>query len=290
MPHHTVSSDALSRDGLDDHLALLVAQSPPERRRHIALLRSVCAGVLSLPPLPSEAVVHQPEASAETVLADFAEQFSTDVSGVTAQHRAALTAALGEATFPAVIQCYIADFLPRVAAGLTALGLPVPWAAAPRWEPSVDAAAVLFTEVLPGVARLRTLDPVTTEIVRLRGAAAHHCRLCNSLRESTALEAGGSESLYDDIHSYESSVLLSDTHKAALRYTDALIWSPGHVDATVVAGVLEHFTPAQARELTLDVLRNASNKIAVAMAADAPRVTHGTEVYRIDAEGQPVYG
>ena len=48
----------------------------------------------------------------------------------------------------------------------------------------------------------------------------------------------------------------------------------------------EHFSVQQARELTLDVLRNASNKIAVALKADAPRVEHGTERYVIDAEGQ----
>ena len=36
---------------------------------------------------------------------------------------------------------------------------------------------------------------VTTEVVRLRGAVAHNCRLCKSLRESTALDAGGTESM-----------------------------------------------------------------------------------------------
>jgi hypothetical protein len=37
------------------------------------------------------------------------------------------------------------------------------------------------------------------------------------------------------------------------------------------------------------VMRNASNKIAVALRADAPRVEHGTARYYIDADGQPVY-
>ena len=58
-------------------------------------------------------------------------------------------------------------------------------------------ATLLFNAFLPGVARLRELDPVTTEIVRLRGATQHNCRLCKSLREGHALDAGGSESLYD---------------------------------------------------------------------------------------------
>jgi alkylhydroperoxidase family enzyme len=142
---------------------------------------------------------------------------------------------------------------------------------------------------LPAVARLRELDPVTTEVVRLRGAVAHNCRLCKSLRESGALDAGGSESLYDDIERYESSHLLTDAHKAALRYADALIWTPSDIEHAVAAGVTAHFTAGQARELTLDVMRNASNKIAVALKADAPRVEQGTERYLIDADGQTVY-
>ena len=48
----------------------------------------------------------------------------------------------------------------------------------------------------------------------------------------------------------------------------------------------KHFTAEQARELTLDVMRNASNKIAVALEADAPRVEDGTERYVIDVDGQ----
>jgi alkylhydroperoxidase family enzyme len=113
--------------------------------------------------------------------------------------------------------------------------------------------------------------------------------LCKSLRDSAALDSGGSESLYDDIERYEDSRSLTDGHKAALRYADALIWSPSRIDPAVAADVLQHFPPAQARELTLDVMRNASNKIAVALRADAPRVEQGTSLYTIDADGQPVY-
>jgi hypothetical protein len=37
-------------------------------------------------------------------------------------------------------------------------------------------------------------------------------------------------------------------------------------------------------------MRDACNKIAVSMGADAPRVSEGTEEYRIDADGQTVFG
>jgi alkylhydroperoxidase family enzyme len=240
--------------------------------------------------LPSETFAAQPDSDAEAVVADFAEQFSIDVSMVTDDQRAALTDALGRGAFGAVVQMYIADFLPRITAGLTALGLPPDRAPTePRWDSDADASDVVFNHLLPGIARLRSLDPVTTEVVRLRGAGAHNCRLCKSLRDTTALDAGGSEGLYGEIERYEDSGLLTDAHRAALRYVDALVWSPAHIAPEIAGGVRKYFTAEQSRELTLDVLRNASNKIAVAMRADAPRVEQGTSLYTINADGQPVY-
>jgi len=277
-------------DEIDSWLSRLTRQSPAGQQRIIGLIRTTCADAVSLSALPSELAGAQAESEIETVVADFAEQFSIDVSTVTDAQRAALTGALGRGAFGAVMQMYVADFLPRVAAGLTALGLPVDWISPePKWDSETDASDVVFNHLLPGIARLRSLDPVTTEVVRLRGAVAHNCRLCKSLRDSTALDSGGSESLYDDIERYEDSRSLTDGHKAALRYADALIWSPSHIEPAVAADVLQHFSPVQARELTLDVMRNASNKIAVALKADAPRVEEGTSLYTIDADGQPVY-
>lgn len=274
-------------DDLDTVLTELVAQSPADQQRLVALVRATCGETLSLTPLPAEVSVSAPESETDKVVAQFAEQFSVDVSAVSDHQRQALGAALGAATFGAVVQMFVADFLPRVRNGLEVLGLPVHWVPDnPAWDSCIDAADVLFNRLLPGVARLRSLDPVTSEVVRLRGAVAHDCRLCKSLREGNALDAGGSESLYQDIEHYEASEQLTDAHKAALRYADALIWSPARISPAVASVVREHFSPEQARELTLDVMRNASNKIAVALKADAARVEEGTERYLIDADGQ----
>jgi len=277
-------------DEIDTWLSRLIWQSPVGQQRLVGLIRATCATAVSLPALPSELAVAQPESDVESVVAEFAEQFSIDVSMVTDVQRAALADALGRGAFGAVMQIYIADFLPRVAAGLTALGLPVAWAPTePQWDSDTDASDVVFNQLLPGIACLRSLDPLITEVVRLRGAVAHNCRLCKSLRDSTALDSGGSESLYDDIERYEDSGLFTDGHKAALRYVDALVWSPARITPEIAGGVRKYFTAEQSRELTLDVMRNASNKIAVAMQADAPRVEQGTALYFIDAEGHPVY-
>jgi alkylhydroperoxidase family enzyme len=275
-----------------DDLTRLVALSPGDGCT-AALVRRVCAETLSLPPLPAEAAVTGPRSDAEAVIADFAQQFSIDVSMIAEEHRAGLWSVSGDNTFGTVVQMYIADFVPRVRVGLEGLGVGdeyLKWADGQiEWDHSTEPSDAVFNGFLPAVARLRDLDALTSEVVRLRGAAQHNCRLCKSLRETTALDAGGSETLYGDIEHFESSALLTDRQKAALRYVDALIWSPGHMDRGVAAGVRAHFSAAEAVELTFDVMRNASNKIAVALGGDAPRVEHGTERYLLDADGQTVF-
>ncbi|HEY1442762.1 MAG TPA: carboxymuconolactone decarboxylase family protein [Mycobacterium sp.] len=274
-----------------DQLTQLVALSPGDGRI-TGLVRQVCAQAVSLPRLPAEAEVAEPESEAEAVVAEFAEQFSVDVSAITREQRSRLWKQLGDSTFSVVVQMYIADFVPRVRAGLEALGVGseyLAWVRGPiPWDHS-DPSDAVFNDFLPAVARMRALDPVTSELVRLRGAAQHSCRLCKSLREGTALDAGGSETLYSDIERYETSKLLDERAKAALRYTDALIWTPAHLVADVAAEVRARFSEAEAVELTFDVMRNASNKVAVSLGADAARVEHGTERYLLDADGQTVF-
>jgi alkylhydroperoxidase family enzyme len=277
---------------LPDQLARLVALSPDDGRI-AGLVRRVCAQTLSLPSLPAAVDVGEPASEAEAVLAGFAEQFSVDVSTITRGQRSQLFKALGNDAFGAVVSMYIADFVPRVRAGLEALGVGseyLRWVNGPiSWDHVSDPSDVVFNDFLPSVARMRALDPVTSELVRLRGATQHNCRLCKSRRESTALDAGGSETLYEDIERFEESVQLTPRAKAALRYADELIWTPAHLVADDVAEVRSWFSEAEAVELTFDIMRNASNKIAVSLGGDAPRVESGTETYLLDADGQTVF-
>lgn len=279
----------------EDQLTRLVALFPgtPGDGRLAALIRRVCAQTLSLPPLPAPVEVGEPESDTEAAVAEFAEQFSADVSSITPEQRSRLWKQLGDRTFGVVVQMYIADFVPRVRAGLEALGVGTQylgWVAGPIvWDHTTDPSDSVFNDFLIAVARMRALDPVTSELVRLRGAAQHNCRLCNSLREGGALDAGGSETLYEEIERFESSGLLDARAKAALRYADALIWTPARLVADEVAEVRSRFSEAESIELTFDVMRNASNKVAVSLGADAPRVESGTERYLINAEGQTVF-
>ena len=262
-----------------EELDRLVALSPPGLSTVNAAVREVCAGTVGLPPLPAEA-----GGCVDPMITEFAEQFSADVTGITGDQRAAYAEVLGAKTFGATLLIFIADFAPRMRAGFAALGLY--WPAEPvAWDHDTDAVDYVLDAFVPAVGRMRALDPVTSEIVRLRGARQHNCRLCKSLREGSAMDAGGTESLYESIDAYEISEL-SDRHKAALRYVDELIWTPATVHG---AQLRAHFSEEEAVELTLDVMRNATNKVAVALGADGARVLEGTERYELGADGQPVY-
>ncbi|MCA4721995.1 carboxymuconolactone decarboxylase family protein [Mycolicibacterium fortuitum] len=279
MPGAVEDTAGVSADLLSE-LTHLIALSPPKLADINADVRDVCGSTLGLPALPSETS----GGCVDPMVTEFAEQFSTDVTGINNAQRAAFSDLLGPDVFTVAVLIYVADFVPRMRAGLAALG--VDWPDGPvAWDHETNPADYVLDTFVPAVGRLRALDPVTSEIVRLRGARQHNCRLCKSLREAAALEAGATESDYDGIDDFENSDL-SDRHKAALRYVDALIWTPSQVSGDELR---QHFSQSEAVELTLDVMRNACNKVAVALGADAARVDEGTEQYRLGADGQPIY-
>src|SRR5438477_5791845 len=132
------------------------------------------------------------------------------------------------------------------------------------------------------VSRASLLDPLTTELIRLRGATVHHCRLCRSRLSVRALDAAGDDSPFSAIEDFEHSVL-SSRHKIALRLTDAVVTQPAQIDDQLVAQVHAAFTVGESTEIVLDVVRNAANKIAVSLGADAPQVADGVEFLDVDA-------
>ena len=279
----------MGRTAVADRLTGMVALSSGDDRAD-TLMRLICARTLALPPLPLPVEVPTENTDAESVLVAFAEQFSTDVTGIGDNQRTRFLEAWGADAFRTVVTMYVADFVPRVWAGCEALGLGMPGRTAEvDFDGQTDPIDFVLNGFVPEVARMRALDPVTTEVVRLRGAAAHNCRLCQSLRERHALDAGGSEDVYGQITDFERADGLSDAHKAALRYVDALIWTPSNIGEDVAGGGRKHFSTKQALELTLDVMRNGANKILVSLGSDAARVDEGTELYEIDEAGQTIF-
>jgi alkylhydroperoxidase family enzyme len=214
----------------------------------------------------------------------FAEQFVVDVAGITDADRAALSGALGRETFTFVQALFVVDMFQRARIALQRL-YAVARDAPPRAEPGDLWAAI--EEYMRVVARASALDPLTTELIRLRGATVHHCRLCQSRLSVRALDAAGERSPFSAVEDFEHSVL-SSRHKIALRLTDAIVTQPAQIDDQLVAQVHGAFTTAESTEIVLDIVRNAANKIAVAFAADTPQVADGIEFFDLDANGEVV--
>ncbi|HVX68692.1 MAG TPA: carboxymuconolactone decarboxylase family protein [Mycobacteriales bacterium] len=214
--------------------------------------------------------------------ADFAEQFVVDVTGVDVPS----LMTLGDALVPFVKAMWVIDLGLRTDLVLGRLfGVPIP----PRLPHAGSAEPLSFDPFLRTVALLDGVDPLTTELVRLRVARHHNCRLCKSLRTRAAMQAGGDESVYDQIDRFADSDL-DDARKTALRLTEAIIIRPDSLDDSVVRRAHEHFTGAQLVELVLDVMRNSANKVAVAFGADAPNVSEGLQAYDIGPDGDMVMG
>ena len=213
----------------------------------------------------------------------FAEQFRTDVSVIDDGLRDDFALATGKHQLAVVQMVWIADLAPRVRSVLDALFGPSEWPEAPRRYP-VASVWETIENFMTAVARMRGLDPTLTELVRLRGARQHDCRLCASRRSQEAISQGAGDAEFEAVDHYETSDLPEAT-KAALALVDAIIWTPTAVPDEVVARVREHLTDAQAVEVVMDTARNAANKIAVALRADAPEVSEGVQLFTTDMDG-----
>ena len=215
-------------------------------------------------------------------VATFAEQFRADVSRIDETMRADLATVTGKHQFAVAQMVWIADVAPRLRTALDTLFGPSAWPDERRY-PVADVWATI-ENFMASVARLTELDPTLTELVRLRGARQHDCRLCASRRSVAALEAGADDATFDAVDHHATSDLPPQT-KAALALVDAMIWTPDQLPADAIEAVRAELSPAQAVEVVLDVIRNAANKIAVALGADAPEVTEGVQLFRTDADG-----
>ncbi|MGE3619192.1 MAG: carboxymuconolactone decarboxylase family protein [Acidimicrobiia bacterium] len=136
------------------------------------------------------------------------------------------------------------------------------------------------------VVRLDGVDPLTTELVRLRAAQHHDCRVCQSLRWVEARDAGFDESMTDKVRAYEASDL-PDRHKAALRLADALMTQPGRLPGGLVDELRVHFTDAELVELTLDVMKWNYQKVHVALRTDVPPEPGQLTDLAFDGDGRP---
>lgn len=207
----------------------------------------------------------------------FAEQMVVDVAAMTTDVRAAGMAELGADAPTFVLAVWMEDMMLR---GGTA------WREmfGEEWHPMSPSVEVdpwaAHKKFLLEVAKLSALDPMTSELVRLREARAHDCRLCQSRRSVSAIDQAGRSDLFDE----RDPSGITDAQSLSLRVVDAFVWQPLHWPSGLGEHAVDVLGPAAAVELTLDVIRNAANKIVVAFGADDPRVETGVEYYDIEVE------
>jgi AhpD family alkylhydroperoxidase len=234
----------------------------------------------------------------ERAVLGFGEQFVIDVSQFTVAEREALTGAIGARDiFDVVTAIYVIEYTQRLESMVTAITgtggqdvprYPGPEATAPGEErPGVQR---LLADYSAAVMRLRRLDPVTTELVRLRCARTHNCRICQTLRASDARSAGADDEMTRKIDFYESSDL-GERHKTALRITDAFILRPGDLAGATADAARRQFTEGELVELCLDITKWATQKIKVSLGADGaeqlPKNEAGLSFFAFGPDGLP---
>jgi alkylhydroperoxidase family enzyme len=237
-------------------------------------VRAPCADVAAVPESKLLALPDYPgsplfSATERDILA-FTEQFLMDVGGTDATARAGLIEHFGaDGARELVSAIYVVEFTQRlqlIAARVLDDDAVSPALVSP--SPAGDASpGGLLRAYQAAVMRGNTLDPMTTELIRLRCARTHQCRICQTLRLTDARAAGVGEEITAKIDFYERSDL-PDRAKVALRVTDAFITRPDLLSDTVAAQARTSFEPGELASLCLGITKWSTQKIHVALGTD----------------------
>lgn len=291
---------ALAPNAIDAFRSLIGAVTSAYDPVRLELLRRRIAMLLSLPHDVLPALAELPAAqladlaawptspaftATDRTMLEFSEQFVMDVAGLSTSDRQRLGEALGDATFPVVQAIYVLDHVARLSAVVRQVFGTSPLAAGLPTEPLELWPAM--EDMMTAVITIRGLDPLTAELVRLRGARLHHCRVCQSRRRVAAVVEDAA--LLENPQPADNADLESH-QRAALLLTDAILLNPSRLPAAVIQDVITHLTPERALEVAMLVAHNAANKIAVALGADAPSVAQGIEFFEVDSAGNYAYG
>lgn len=218
------------------------------------------------------------------------EQFVIDVTGVLRGPLGASAGALGAEIGPFVQGLYLLDVGQRVDMVLSALlGESVTtetWAWGATGEIPSDP-MVANMAMLAAVGRLQSVDPITKELIRLRGARLHACRRCQSVRSVAALNAGADPQLFD-VEDPSSVTRLSTGTLAALDLVDAMFVGQPSIDQELFGRLTQSYDSEELVEIVSYLMRNACNKIPVAFGVDDAIVEEGFEYQVIDASGETV--
>jgi alkylhydroperoxidase family enzyme len=90
------------------------------------------------------------------------------------------------------------------------------------------------------------VDHELKELCRVYVTKTVECGYCSAQR---SVDAATAEDHYSELLEYRSSDLYTDREKAALAYTDAIVWNADFADDEVWKSLHEHFTDPELVEL-----------------------------------------
>jgi len=133
--------------------------------------------------------------------------------------------------------------------------------------------------------RLNRLDPLTTELVRMRCAEWHNCRRCKDAIWEGAADHDR-DSLVAVVQDYEASDL-DERRKLALRLADAFMTRPHEIGVDLRRDLHETFSVEELVEIVLDIVAWTQHKPAIALDLDEVP-TSLSRIFRIDEDGDIV--
>ena len=240
--------------------------------------------------------------AAEKQCLEFAEQFVLDVSNITEADVAGLARHLGTGQSQEFVTAlYVTECTQRLeivapallggsAAELTGCAATVSQVSAlHRNDDALGGLTTALERYQEAVVLGTALDPVVTEMVRLRCARTHGCRICKTLRLIDARQVGVDDTMTAKIDFYEQSDL-DERIKIALRITDAFITRPDTLTEAAIGQARSAFTPDALAELCLDITKWSTQKIYVALGTDTadilPKDGQGVSFFSFDKDGR----
>ena len=111
------------------------------------------------------------------------------------------------------------------------------------------------------------LEPVLLDLVRLRASLMNGCEYCVHLHTAELRKLNEPEERIAELSDWRGSNAYTQRERAALAWTEAVTnIQDGHAPDAVYAQVREHFSDAEAVNLTLAITTiNAWNRLAIAL-------------------------
>ena len=266
------------------HLAAVqAAAAQTVDARMLGLMSNSAAALIGFPGLTDPSPSNEEE---RDILA-FVDQFVIDVSNMTDEQRDGLSRHVPATELkPFVSAFYVTEFSQRLSLMAQQLDLSLP----PGRDPESAGTDVVqaLRDYQAAVMREFTLDPMTTEMVRLRCARVHNCQICKTLRLDRAHSVGVDESMTAKVDFYEQSDL-SPRLKRALRIADAFITRPDTLDAETAQDAIDNMTADQRASLLLTITKWSTQKVHVALGTDGaerlPTNEDGVSYFDFEEDG-----